>query len=110
MVLGTVKVMLLSATSGPTGVVPRPPRSRRPWTLGENILRTGDIGGVVQQAVLQLIVLGQLLDGQRGDGDGKLVPSLDLAAVLGHGLILGLQFEVGVVLHLQRNICQHAEA
>ena len=78
--------------------------------LGENILRTGDIGGVVQQAVLQLIVLGQLLDGQRGDGDGKLVPSLDLAAVLGHGLILGLQFEVGVVLHLQRNICQHAEA
>ena len=78
--------------------------------LGENILRTRDVGGVVQQAVLQLIVLGQLLDGQRGDGDGKLVPSLDLPAVLGHGLILGLQFEVGVVLHLQRNIRQHAEA
>ena len=58
--------------------------------LGENILRTRDVGVVVQQAVLQLIVLGQLLNRQRGDGNGELVSGLDLAAVLGHGLILRL--------------------
>ena len=33
-----------------------------------------------------------------------------MAAILGHGLILGLQLEVGVLLHLQRNIRQLAEA
>ena len=71
--------------------------------LGENVLRTGNIGGVVQQAVLQLIVLGQLLDGQRGDGDGSWSPALTwppfsaTVSYLGSSLKLGLSSTCSVI-------------